>query len=229
MIRAERGMRGDNNSDRTVHSRKLLDRGDVLHVSHAGTTVLRRKDDAHQSHLPQFLDRRERELTRLVPLHHIGLDFALGKLTNALFQLQLLFVQLEIQDSSGPLGRCDPHSPAKRALRTLRIRLKHSAGVGRSYHRRRKEKVEHNRMNTGDSGYFCVPPNRPDGLAIWNSNALLKPAHRSVAIIRRTSTLGLAGDFERNEKPLKHFVREQPSPRGEPDHIAKLLQKSILG
>ena len=51
VIRAERGVRGDYDSHRTVDARKFSDGGYVLHVAHAGTAVFGREDDAQQAQL----------------------------------------------------------------------------------------------------------------------------------------------------------------------------------
>ena len=99
MVRAQRGVRRDDDADRAVHPRELFDGGDVLDIAHAGAAVLGRKHDAQQAELAQFLDRRQRKVAGLVPLHHVGRDFALGKFADAFLQLQLLIVQLEIQDA----------------------------------------------------------------------------------------------------------------------------------
>ena len=96
MIRAERSVRGHDDAHRSVDAREFLDRRDVLDIAHARAAILRRKDRAQQSELAQFLDRGQRKIARLVPLHDVRLDLALGKFTNALLQLQLLVVQLEI-------------------------------------------------------------------------------------------------------------------------------------
>ena len=97
VVRAQRGVRRDDDADRAVHARELFDGGDVLDIAHAGAAVLGRKHYAQQAELAQFLDGRQRKFAGLVPLHHVGRDFALGKFAHAFLQLQLLIVQLEIQ------------------------------------------------------------------------------------------------------------------------------------
>ena len=79
---------------------EFLDGRDVLDVAHARAAVFGREDRAHQPELAQFLDRRQREFAGLVPLHDVRSNLAFGKLAHALLQVQLLFVQLEVQKSS---------------------------------------------------------------------------------------------------------------------------------
>ena len=116
MIRAERGVRGHDDADRSVDAREFLDRGDVLDVAHAGAAVLRRENHPQHPELAQFLDRGQRKLASLVPLHDVRADLALGKFADTFLQVQLLFVQLEIQGSSETLGQCGLRGPAKEAL-----------------------------------------------------------------------------------------------------------------
>src|SRR5215469_9214047 len=92
-------MRGYDDAYRSVDTREFLDGGDVFDITHASAAVLLRKHNSHQPELAQLLDGREREVSLLVPLHDVRLDFALGELAHALFQLQLFFVQLEVQGS----------------------------------------------------------------------------------------------------------------------------------
>ncbi len=112
VVRAERGVCRDDDADRTVDAREFLDRGDVLHIAHAGAAVLGGENHSQHAELAQFLDGGERELASLVPLHDVRLDLAFGKLADAFLQVQLLFVQLEIQGSSGTLGHRSLHGPA---------------------------------------------------------------------------------------------------------------------
>ena len=55
-------MRGDDDSHRAVHARKLFDRHDVLDVAHPRAAVFGGKDRAHQPQFAQFLDGFQREL-----------------------------------------------------------------------------------------------------------------------------------------------------------------------
>ena len=62
------------------------------------------KDHAHQAELAEFLDGGQGELAGLVPLHDVGSDLALGELAHAPLQVELFFVELEIQGASGDHG-----------------------------------------------------------------------------------------------------------------------------
>ena len=101
MIAAERGVGGDDDPHRAIHTGEFLDRSDVFHIAHAGAAVLGGKNRAQEAELAEFLDRVQREIAGLIPLHDIGGDLAFGKLAHRFFELLLLFVQQEIQDSSG--------------------------------------------------------------------------------------------------------------------------------
>ncbi len=59
-----------------------------------------REDHAQEPELAQFFDRRKRKISGLIPLHDVRRDLFRGKVTNALLQLKLLVVQLEIQGTS---------------------------------------------------------------------------------------------------------------------------------
>src|SRR4029077_15390526 len=100
VVRAQRRVGGDNDADRPVDAREFFDRGDVLDIAHAGAAVLGGENHSEEPELAQFLDSGEGELAGFVPLHDVGADLALGKLADAFLQVQLLFVQLEIQESS---------------------------------------------------------------------------------------------------------------------------------
>ena len=98
MIRPQRSVRRDDNPDRPVNPRKLVDRRDVFDIPHACAAVLHRENNSKQPNLGKFLDRSQRKLTRLVPLHDIRSDLALSEFAHTLLQLRLFFVKLEIQD-----------------------------------------------------------------------------------------------------------------------------------
>src|SRR5207247_8545584 len=66
---------------------------------------------AQQTELAQFLDRRQRDVSDLIPLHDMGRNFTLSKLAHAFLKLKLFVVELENQDTisvstdvRGPLG-----------------------------------------------------------------------------------------------------------------------------
>ena len=104
MVRAKRGVRGNNNPDRPINPRKLFDDHHVFGIAHARTAVFGGEDSTHQPQLANFLDRGQRKLTGFVPFHNVGSDLALSELAHGFLQLQLLFVQLEIQQPSDCCG-----------------------------------------------------------------------------------------------------------------------------
>ena len=108
--------------NRPIHPRKLFDGGDVLHVPHPRAAQLRRKDDAHQPQLAQFFDGRQRKIARLVPLADVRRDLALGKFAHALLELQLFFVELEVQRGS-PTGEGLLHHSGEEGRNALTDRL----------------------------------------------------------------------------------------------------------
>ena len=78
-------------------ARKLFDGGNVLDVSHPSAAQFRRKHHAHQPQLAEFFDCGERKFSGVVPLADVRRDLALRKFAHALLELQLFFVELEIQ------------------------------------------------------------------------------------------------------------------------------------
>ena len=104
-------MRRYDDAYRPIHAREFLDRGDILHIAHPSAAILGGKNHAQQPQLAQFLDGCERKFRRLVPLHDIGLDLALGKLVHHLLQVQLFIVELKIQNPSGHFGGCGRRRP----------------------------------------------------------------------------------------------------------------------
>ena len=127
-------MRGHDDPDRAIDARQLLDRGHVLHIAHAGPAILRRKDHSQHAELAQFLDGAHRELTRLVPSHDVGQNFAFRKLAHALFKLQLFLVELEIQNASGEWRNAAARARTARYKRhNLNVRLEHDVRSEKSY------------------------------------------------------------------------------------------------
>ena len=90
-------MRRDNNPDRTINPRKLLHRGYVFNVAHAGATILGGEDDAQQTEAAKLFHHFKWELGRFVPFHDMRCDLALRKFAHAATQLLLLIIELEIQ------------------------------------------------------------------------------------------------------------------------------------
>ena len=88
-------MRGYRDSDGTIHGRQLFDGQHIVDVTQACSAVFWRKDDAQQSHGAELLHYRHRELTGFIPCHHIGSDFARGKLADLAAKMFLVFRQDE--------------------------------------------------------------------------------------------------------------------------------------
>ena len=121
VIRTKGRMRRDNDPDRTVNARKFRDRRDVLHVTHTRAAVFRWENYPHQAELAQFLDRSQGEFAGFIPLHDVRRNLAFGKLANALFKVQLLFVQLEVQVISSLLDATVCSAANFRSLASLGI------------------------------------------------------------------------------------------------------------
>ena len=75
-------MRRDNDAHRAIHPRQLFDGDHVFDVAHAGAGIFGGENCSQQSELAQFLDRSQRKLASLVPLHDVGQDFALGEIAD---------------------------------------------------------------------------------------------------------------------------------------------------
>ena len=57
VIGTERGVGGDDDADRAIHTRKFFDDDGVFDVAQARAAVLFGKDGAHVTELPELLDR----------------------------------------------------------------------------------------------------------------------------------------------------------------------------
>ena len=106
MIGAQRGVCRHDDAHRAVHAREFFNRSDVLDVAHAGPAVLRWKHHAQEAELAELFDSGQGELSRLVPFHDVGRNFAFGKLAHTLLELKLFFVELKVQYSSACLVSC---------------------------------------------------------------------------------------------------------------------------
>ena len=71
-------------ADRAVDDAELLDDVDVVDVRQPGAAVLLGKDHAEHPELAELFERFEREVLRLVPLHDVRLDLALGEVAHHL-------------------------------------------------------------------------------------------------------------------------------------------------
>ncbi len=83
VIRAQRIVRRDNQSDRAVDARQLLDHRHVLDVAKTRAAVLLRKNHAHQTHFREFRNQLGRKLRRFIPFHYMRSDFRFGKFAHA--------------------------------------------------------------------------------------------------------------------------------------------------
>src|SRR5437868_1119249 len=90
-------MGSDDNAHRAIDARQLLDGEHVFDVAHAGAAVFGGVNNSHQTELAELFYHRQRELAGFVPLHYIGRDLALSKLTHTATKLVLLIVQLKVQ------------------------------------------------------------------------------------------------------------------------------------
>ena len=91
VIRAQRIVRRDDQSDRAVDARQFLDHRRILHVAKARAAVLLRKNHAHQAHFREFRDQLGRKLRGFIPFHDMRSDFRFGKFAHGSPEL-LLFV-----------------------------------------------------------------------------------------------------------------------------------------
>ena len=82
VIGAERIVRRDDDADRAVHARKLLNDDGVFDVAHSRAAIFFREDHAEKAHFGELGNYFRRKLGNFVPLHHMGKNFGLGKLAN---------------------------------------------------------------------------------------------------------------------------------------------------
>ena len=99
MTGAQRIVRGDGQSDAAVDDAELLDDVDVVDIRQPRASVLLRKDRAEHPELAELFDDVGRKRLRLVPLHDVRLDFALGKIFDGLLDLNLFFGKTEIHSA----------------------------------------------------------------------------------------------------------------------------------
>ena len=94
-------MGGDDDADRAIDARELLDGEDVLDVAEAGAAVFVGKDAAHESQLAELPDGFEGKVRGFVPLLHVGGDLAGGKVAHHALELELFLGELKVHASSG--------------------------------------------------------------------------------------------------------------------------------
>jgi hypothetical protein len=104
VVGTERIVRRDDDADGSIDGGELFDSHHVIGVAKAGTTVLFRKDDAHQPHFAELLDDGRGKFADLVPLHDVRRNFAGGKLADDIAQLFLITGELEGVRCSGSGG-----------------------------------------------------------------------------------------------------------------------------
>lgn len=98
VVRAERIVSGDREPDRAANAAKFLDDRDVFDITHAGTAVLFGKNNAEKPELGELGSQFLREMLGLVPFHDMRPDLALGKFTDTVFYLQLLFGEFKVHN-----------------------------------------------------------------------------------------------------------------------------------
>ena len=98
VIGTERSMRGDDDSDRTIDTRKFLDDDGILDVAEPRAPVFFREDGAEIAEFSELFYDRERERLVLVPLHYMRGDFRGGEIANLTPKLKLLRSVIKIHD-----------------------------------------------------------------------------------------------------------------------------------
>src|SRR5438270_388740 len=106
MTRAQRIVRGHAESEAAVDDAELLDHIDVVDVRKMRAAILVGNRHAEHSELARFAEDVSRKMLRLVPLHQVRLDLALGELAHHLLDLLLLFGQAEVHASGSFLSAC---------------------------------------------------------------------------------------------------------------------------
>jgi hypothetical protein len=103
VIGAQRIVRRNDQPDRAVDARELLDDRRVLDVAKAGAAAVLRKNHAHQAHFREFRNQLGRKLRGLVPFHDVRGDFRCGKFAHAAPELLLFVGERKVHKSSSKL------------------------------------------------------------------------------------------------------------------------------
>ncbi len=103
MIRAERIVRRDDQSDRRIHARQLFNDDGVIDIAEPRAAQFLGKDNAHQAQFAGLFDGFEREGLRLVPLQNVRPYLRFGKLTDRLSKVDLLLCIRKVHRVSGYL------------------------------------------------------------------------------------------------------------------------------
>src|SRR6185503_6425446 len=88
--------RRDRQRDGAVHARQLLDDDGEVGIGEPGASVLRREDDAQESHAAETAHEVDRELLGLVELARSRSDLPLGELPDRAARQLLFFGEAEI-------------------------------------------------------------------------------------------------------------------------------------
>ena len=101
MIRAKRDVRSRAQRDGRIDARQLFHQNRVIDVAVACSTEFFREYRAQHTHTAKLAEHFERELLRLIPLHHVRPDFGLGEFAKRFPELMLLWGVAEVHWSVG--------------------------------------------------------------------------------------------------------------------------------
>src|SRR5271166_1835309 len=96
VIAAQRIVRRDEQSYRTVDAREFFDDRGVFDVAEAGAAVLFGEDDAKEAHFGELGKEFEGEVRGFIPLHDVGADFAFGEFADGFTEMVLFVGEGEI-------------------------------------------------------------------------------------------------------------------------------------
>lgn len=102
--RAEPVVSRDRKCDSWAHSSEFLDAHALVEFRHAGAAIRLGNLDAHKLELTQCRDELDREVLRLIPLEHVGLNLGLCELSDRSHEHLLVRADLEFCEGHKIIG-----------------------------------------------------------------------------------------------------------------------------
>src|SRR5262249_43162483 len=103
MTRAKRNMRGGAQGDRRIDTGNLFHDDRVVDITVSGAAERFGKYGAEHAQAAKFAKNIEREMLRLIPLHHVRTHLRFGEIADRLAELILFWGKSEIQTKRSPL------------------------------------------------------------------------------------------------------------------------------